>query len=914
LGWIDRVLAPDQVVEVRSFRAGSPPKSRLFRPDQRQSMARHVSGASIAGCELYFTLNPLRLDLDKPARDADVERRLLILIDCDPARDPEAMRAAGDGAKLSSTEIEKAHARDLAVRVRDHLASLGWPDPIEADSGNGYHLLYAVELPNDDRSRDLIRGALRELARRFDTAEASIDTKVFNSSRITKFYGTVARKGVATPDRPHRPSAILAVPDDFRRAVVTVDQLTALAPPEPAPLIRPDPQPRDRREDGRWTPEARAVAYLLKCEAAVSGEKGHDKAYKAACKVGPGFDLAPDVALRLLKEVWNPHCRPPWSDAELLHKITDAYSNEPRRGWLKDQARHGSVAPNGSAHARRNGVLPPPDPVVTDPPERTPVEINTRRYEVVERSVAALAERDPDIYKRANALVTVVQEEDDVLRLTVKTEMKGVAGSPKILHLSDAVVGDRLTRACEFFKWVRDKNGEELAAPAHPPEWLIRTVATRKYWPGIRPLVAVSECPYPRPDGSIVEESGYDKATAVLYMPSIEFLPIPLAPTRDEARAAAARILSYFEYFPFASEDDRSVVLAGIVNVVARHGVVGPMPGVAVSGNKPSTGKGYIVNGMVIPGTGRPAPATKYPHDDVEAGKVKTSVVRSGKTVVSFDNLAEGGNYGGPDIDSLITALTTDDRILGLSENTGDLVVRICAFVNGNNISPVKDAYRRWLVCNLITALEHPERRDDIRQELPFNDLMIRDRPSIVRDVLTILRSHALAGRPTGGWAPLGSFEEWDSIVRGSVWYATGRDCVATQFRAAEDSQDRRDRIALLEGLRELPGGRAEDNRGVTMSEAIEIVKANPNDYQTLRGFLAQRGRGGQLAEPRTVGKILSGMLNSINGGLRLLKHPMSRHGSAAWMVERVGSPEPPASDAPRQESDIDPGVFDNVF
>jgi len=83
-----------------------------------------------------------------------------------------------------------------------------------------------------------------------------------------------------------------------------------------------------------WTAEQRAVAYLQKCEPAVSGQRGHDKAFKAACKVGPGFNLAPDTLLRLLLETYNPTCKPPWSETELRHKVDEAYKVETRRGWL----------------------------------------------------------------------------------------------------------------------------------------------------------------------------------------------------------------------------------------------------------------------------------------------------------------------------------------------------------------------------------------------------------------------------------------------------------------------------------------------------------------------------------------------------------------------------------------------------
>ena len=86
-----------------------------------------------------------------------------------------------------------------------------------------------------------------------------------------------------------------------------------------------------------WDAEQRAIAYLKKCDPAISGQDGHRKAIKAACKVGPGFDLLPEVALRLLRDHYNPMCQPPWSERELAHKVEDSFKLESRRGWFLEE-------------------------------------------------------------------------------------------------------------------------------------------------------------------------------------------------------------------------------------------------------------------------------------------------------------------------------------------------------------------------------------------------------------------------------------------------------------------------------------------------------------------------------------------------------------------------------------------------
>lgn len=173
----------------------------------------------------YFSLNPLRLpegfqvpinpESLTPSRntagDSDIERRVWLLVDLDPERP----------AGTNSTDAEKRTAREQAERVRAHLTSRGWPEPWLCDSGNGWHLLYRVDLPNDDDSTALVRGILTGLKQLFPL----VDIANYNASRVCKAYGSWARKGEHSEERPWRRSAIVespetgAVPVELMKAV-----------------------------------------------------------------------------------------------------------------------------------------------------------------------------------------------------------------------------------------------------------------------------------------------------------------------------------------------------------------------------------------------------------------------------------------------------------------------------------------------------------------------------------------------------------------------------------------------------------------------------------------------------------------------------------------------------------------------
>ena len=206
---------------------------RLFCPnrvavgyfDNRDAALRAVESEPSQYKAAYCTLNPIKLPDGIPVNPAalrsssnaagasDIEKRVWLLIDCDPPRQ----------SKTNSTADEKQSARDQAERIREWLRSHGWPEPILADSGNGWHLLYRIELPNDEASKALLEKFLSRLKQLFPM----VDAGNFDASRLCKLYGSWARKGEHSDERPWRRSAIVEEGSD---TVVTEQQIRALTP------------------------------------------------------------------------------------------------------------------------------------------------------------------------------------------------------------------------------------------------------------------------------------------------------------------------------------------------------------------------------------------------------------------------------------------------------------------------------------------------------------------------------------------------------------------------------------------------------------------------------------------------------------------------------------------------------------
>ena len=150
-------------------------------------------------------------------------------------------------AGISSTNEEHKAALDFALTIRDHLTAAGWPEPISADSGNGTHLLYLVDLAADDGG--LVERCLKVLAAHFGamSEKVDLDTSVSNPARIWKLYGTPACKGDSTEERPHRKARLLVVPSTIE--VVPVALLEALAGPATTAKPSAARQPSNGRFD-----------------------------------------------------------------------------------------------------------------------------------------------------------------------------------------------------------------------------------------------------------------------------------------------------------------------------------------------------------------------------------------------------------------------------------------------------------------------------------------------------------------------------------------------------------------------------------------------------------------------------------------------------------------------------------------
>jgi len=184
-------------------------------PEKFTAAANALDAAKARG--VYYTANPC-----EPALLSRAFNRLIcpsdgettadqyiayirwFLVDLDAKLIDGGLRPKG----VSASDEELVACQVKAAAVAAYLEeTIGFAKGIRGFSGNGYHLLYRLpDLPNDDEHKMLIKQVMAALAGHYDPDD--IDTSVINPARIWKFYGTTARKGDSTPERPHRQSYI----------------------------------------------------------------------------------------------------------------------------------------------------------------------------------------------------------------------------------------------------------------------------------------------------------------------------------------------------------------------------------------------------------------------------------------------------------------------------------------------------------------------------------------------------------------------------------------------------------------------------------------------------------------------------------------------------------------------------------
>lgn len=430
---------------------------------------------------------------------------------------------------------------------------------------------------------------------------------------------------------------------------------------------------------------------------------------------------------------------------------------------------------------------------------------------------------DPGLYHRDGYLAHVVRLGPD------EATPEKPRGTPEIRRLTAAALAARMSAVARWVKLDR-RNEPPTERPAFPPAAVARAIADFGQWPQLRRLEGVVEMPVLRPNGTVIEERGWDRATGLLYDPSEEYPAVPKKPSRDDARKALTDLREPFIDFPYAREEQRDVPVAAILTLLARPAILGSVPAFLFDASDRGAGKSLQVQVISRIATGRWSRPRTFPAkegrvNEDELSKILGAIAIAGRPLVDFDNVRCTVD-GAPLLAALTTIEEQEFRVLGESRDAL-MVWRAVVCIGGNNLAIGDEMSRRCL----LARAEPPEERHELRADLPrekggylhprLRSWVAKERPRLAVAGLVLLRAWYAAGCPRQEVATKASFEEWSDIIPHALMWAGAADVTLCRPDTSDADEDPL-KGALRTVLASWP--RLQGADGVTASQVVRTL------------------------------------------------------------------------------------------
>ncbi len=193
---------------------------RMHTPEDRWPSGYFSDAEAILGVidefpanNLYTTINRFEgqatnriSNTAKAVSNADITHRKRLFFDFDPVRKPKT--------PSSDPQLDEAKAR-ARLFMRDRQAE-GWPDPVIAMSGNGYHLQYRISFESTVVSSNALSELYAAWKLKYSDSAVGFDQGVHNAARIARLYGSENMKGQPSEWLPFRHSKIIEMPPTYR--------------------------------------------------------------------------------------------------------------------------------------------------------------------------------------------------------------------------------------------------------------------------------------------------------------------------------------------------------------------------------------------------------------------------------------------------------------------------------------------------------------------------------------------------------------------------------------------------------------------------------------------------------------------------------------------------------------------------
>lgn len=518
-------------------------------------------------------------------------------------------------------------------------------------------------------------------------------------------------------------------------------------------------------------------------------------------------------------------------------------------------------------------------------PDKPRVQIGSGPETIRALTEAINARHLPDVYASDGQVVHVERvsgsaaaaagDEDSPLPVVAST-----VGAPELARLlADHTFAFRI-------KTRKGKKGdEEWEEEATPGAQALTAALARKTWPGLAALHGIVGAPVLRPDGTLLQEPGYDEATGLYLASKIPLDKVLARPTKRQVEAARAFLLDQFlRDFPWVDDADRANYLAVLATPILRRYIRTLTPFVVFTATMPGSGKTILTSG---PGMLYGQRVLTWADDDAELRKVITSVLADPAGAIIFDNLAEGTIINSPVLARLITDRTWADRLLGGNKTVVHANDRLWA-ATGNNLRLGGDMTSRSVLVRLDPNMPHPEERTGFA--IPNLDDWIL-RPASQRTVLWNLLVLVLDWTSSGGQRQAGitmrQFTPWAEAVGGFLDHHGIKGFLGNVEDARGIDEEDAMWTAFLARWHQLQP-ELNLSEWVTTHElrlAADTPHPEPDPWNGL--FLTdERGR---LPSEISLGKRLTGQIGRYHGSFVLRSKYDSHSKVRTWRVEEFG-------------------------
>ena len=427
------------------------------------------------------------------------------------------------------------------------------------------------------------------------------------------------------------------------------------------------------------------------------------------------------------------------------------------------------------------------------------------------------------------------------------------------------------------FKWImvgKGDDAERVEREFTPASTILTAALAPRSWPGLKPLNGIVGAPVLRPDGTLLQEPGYDKATGLHLASRVRTTHVPAAPPAEAVTWAKNLLLKQvLADFPWCGPADKANYVAMLATQVLRRYLRGaPVPFFPVTAASPGSGKTLLIT---ICGALYGQAKLVWTGDDEELRKTLTTVLADQAGVIAFDNLPAGTVLRSPVLSKLLTDRTWGDRLLG-----GNVLARFANdrlwAATGNNLRVGGDMSSRVVLICIDPRMPHPERRSGFA--IPDLEAWIEE-PASQQDLLTavlvLVADWAAAGCQLASVVPMRQFTKWAQVCGGLLAHHRVDGFLANAGELEDMDDDEADWAQFFARWMAVLGG------GWLSSEQVLSRRYDPGWGDTFPS-----GREGLPLSAKSLGRRLSGEVNRYHGAYVLRGWRDAHSKTRLWRVE----------------------------